>query len=159
SRAAADGIPALDRAIDRFERTGFGLRLASLLLSRGLLRERSGDRAAAERDWSSAIDRLESERRTVSVEQLRLSQAGLLRAIGSTVAASRIRAGADPDASLDAVEQSHAHTLVEHVLRRDSRSLTVADLRKRLPTRAAILYFLVREPTPTGWLLTASSTV
>ncbi len=158
SRDPREGIPVLDRAIDRFDATGFGLRLAALRLARGLLYERAGDRTAAERDWSKGIERLETERRTLTEEQLRMSQAGSLRDTWSAITVSRLKAGAPPAASLDALEQSHARTLVEHAL--SSRApLAIAEIQRRLPADTALLYFLIHDQIAVGWLLTSASVV
>src|SRR5262249_6359967 len=159
SRTPAEAIPVLDRAINRFDRTGFGTRLAALHLSRGLLYERVGDRAAAERDWATGRDRLETERRTLSAEDLRMSQAGSLRDIWTAMAVSRIHAGVPPADSLEAIERSRALTLVEHALKRIGETPTIADIQGHLPARSALLYFLVRDQMAGAWLVTSKDVV
>lgn len=159
TREPREAIPILDRAIERFGETGFGLRLAALRLSRGRLYERAGDRAAAERDWSAGIARLETERRSLTEEDLRMSQAGSLRDIWSAVALSRLQAGTAAAESLDAVERSHARTLVEHALANRSELPSVAEIAKRLRRGEGVLYFLIRDQTAVGWLVTTDAVV
>src|SRR5262249_7671801 len=64
-----------------------------------------------------------------------------------------------PADSLEAVERSHALTLVERALKHVGETATVAEIQDDLPARSALLYFLVRDQTAGAWLVTSEAVV
>lgn len=152
-RSPEAAIPIITTAIDRFRATGFALRLARLLLLRGRVHDRAGNRTLAEADWNQAVDLLEGERATVRADQLRLTQAGSLRALLAEIAHSRVRDGRSPAESLEPVERARARTLVESAIGGPPPPHQSA-LTERLGDQTGVLYYLVDTDESVAWLVT-----
>ena len=152
-RSPEAAIPIITSAIERFRATGFALRLSQLLLLRGRVHDRAGNRTLAEADWNQAVDVLEGERTTVRADQLRLTQAGSLRAVLAEIAHSRVRDGRSPAESLEPVERARARTLVESAIGGPSSPHQSA-LTERLGDRTGVLYYLVDTDESVAWLVT-----
>lgn len=154
NREPAAGLPVLTTAVDRFERQGFAVRLANLLLWRGRLHARAGDTAAAEADWQRALRALEAERATVSAESLRLAQAGSLRALYNEIALSRVEHGRSAAESLAPLEHGRARTLVEDALGVARPTAKLQELQRRLDSQTGVLHYAIGENDAVVWLTT-----
>ena len=152
NREPAAGLPVLTRAVERFEQQGFALRLANLLLWRGRLQARAGDAAAAEADWARAVESLERERAMVSVESLRLAQAGSLRALNTEMAFARLRAGESAAESLEPIDRGRARTLVEDALGAVRQHAGVESLRQHLDDQTAVIHYAIGEDEAVAWV-------
>ena len=150
----ADAIPVLTTAIERFRAIGIASRLSTLLLQRGRAFAQQGEATRAEADWQDAVTSLERERETVSADQLRLAQAGGLRALQSEIAWARVRQNQPALVSLAPVERARARTLVENVLAADDRRAGAGDLQAALPADAGVIYYLVGADESVAWLVT-----
>lgn len=148
-----DALVALDRAVERFTKAGYPVRLAELLLLRGETSASGGDVARAERDWAEAARLLEVERAKLTKDDLRVTQAGGLRRINATLALSRFRRGDPPAASLAPVERARARTLVEDALSADRGEPDVAAIQSGLPTGVGLLYIVLGRSEAVGWLV------
>lgn len=157
NKEPAIAIPMLSEATERFEKRGFAVRLSALLLRRGRLHVQAGHPEAAEADWQRAIEALEAERATVSIESLRLAQAGSLRALYNEIALSRVRNGRSAAESLAPLERSRARTLVEHALGVARPSADIHDLQQRLDRQTGVLHYAIGEEDAVVWLTTRDS--
>jgi CHAT domain-containing protein len=154
SRAPEAGLPVLSHAIEGFERHGFAVRLANLLLWRGRLHLRAGEAAAAEVDWQRAITSLEAERATVSSESLRLAQAGSLRVLQTEMALSRAQLGRPAAESLAPLEQGRARTLVERALSNEQPSLQLSEIQHHLDDYTALVHYAIGDAKAIAWVTT-----
>jgi CHAT domain-containing protein len=152
NREPSAGLPVLTSAVERFEKQGFALRLANLLLWRGRLQARAGDTAAAEADWARAVESLERERAMVSAESLRLAQAGSLRAIDTEISFSRLRAGKSAAEALEPIDRGRARTLVEDALGAVSPRSGVDGLRQHLDDQTAVVHYAIGENEAAVWV-------
>jgi CHAT domain-containing protein len=157
NRDPAAGLPVLTRAVERFTKQGFAVRLANLLLWRGRLHARAGDMAAAEADWERAVESLERERAMVSADSLRLAQAGSLRAISAEMAFSRLAHGRPAAESLAPIEHGRARTLVEDALGGSRSPADLEVLQQRLDDQTAVIHYAIGIDTAVAWLTTRAS--
>jgi CHAT domain-containing protein len=158
NREPAAGLPVLTRAVEQFEKQGFALRLANLLLWRGRLHARAGDAAAAEADWARAVESLERERAMVSAESLRLAQAGSLRALNAEMAFSRLRDGKSAEESLEPIDSGRARTLVEEALGAVRPHAGLENLRHHLDDQTAVIHYAIGEDQAVAWVTKRDAT-
>ena len=157
NRDPVAGLPVLTGAVERFTKQGFTVRLANLLLWRGRLYARAGDMPAAEADWGRAVQSLERERAMVSVDSLRLAQAGSLRAISAEMAFSRFHHGRPAAESLAPIERGRARTLVEDALGGSRSPADLEVLQQHLDDRTAVIHYAIGDNDAVAWLTTRGS--
>ena len=143
--ASAAGDPRapslIDEATGFFETRGYTPRLALLRTLRGRAALAAGDAAAAERDFTAAIDGYESYRRGLSGAQLRMTSIVPVWDAFEELVRLEATRRQDPEAALAAAERSRARTLYDAIAGPAAAPASIADLRATLEPASRVVYY------------------
>jgi tetratricopeptide (TPR) repeat protein len=131
-------IASLSRAIDVFRELEMRVFLVQLLLERGRTYIRMGDQAAAESDFRSGIEQLESQRGIVDEAALRISFFDRADRVFVDLAALLLSRGRVEDA-FDLMERSRSRELLDQSAGRPMRPLPLQRIRASLPAGTVVI--------------------
>jgi len=131
-------LEALSGAIDRFRQLNMRASLERLLLERGRTHLRLGDASAAERDFRTGIDLLESQRERVTEEHLRIALFDRADLVFVELASLVLGRGQVADA-FDLLERFRSRELLDRTAGRSARPLGLTAIRARIPPNTVLV--------------------
>lgn len=148
-------LQGLSAAIDYFQAQNRPFRLAELLLTRGTLYARLGERARATEDLEKGAVFLEDQRPALRSEQLRITRSAEVWELFGQLIDLNI---ADAAASLAIVERARSRELLDHIgPDRQLKSKPISELQAVLPEDAVALEYAVRPQHLLIWTVTRSA--
>ncbi len=148
-------VVAYDRALAGFEATSYRFPLVRALAGRAQALRRAGDPARARADLARGVREVLSERREVAPDQ-RVPFLDAAAPLFEELAAHFVEIERRPEQALVAADLLRARTLVEDRPVEDFESAAprlLAELRRALPPRTALLELLVLSDRTYGWFI------
>ncbi|MEO8381625.1 MAG: CHAT domain-containing protein [Acidobacteriota bacterium] len=149
-------VESLSGAIDRFRSLSMRAFIAQLLRERGRAYLRLSDAAAAERDFRSAIEVLETQRALVREAPLRISYFDAAEGTFVDLALLLLSRGRLADA-FDLLERARSRELLDRATGGAVRPLSLAEIRARLPENVTLVTHTVHGQGLVTFVVTRAS--
>jgi CHAT domain-containing protein len=144
-------VAALDRAIGMLQRRQLSFRLSDVFLLRARLQRRLGVQTAASADFEAAAAAFERARAAQPQEQLRIDFAARGAELYREAIDFESRERRRTDVAFAFAERGRARALLDAL---QGNSAGLAQMRARLPARAAVLYYVALNDRLLVWLIT-----
>jgi CHAT domain-containing protein len=149
-----DALTTADAALDNVRYVSATVRIPGLLFARGVARAALGQVDLAERDYSEALQRLESEHDRIASDSLRVSHLQRNFEVVRTFVDFLLLVRHDPERALATLEQSRGRWLLASVRGAGVRPSLPRDAIAALSSDTAIVYYGVLDSGVHAWVLT-----